>query len=257
MDGDCVRATMTSTKAFGCGVESAGPQDLHRLTRLVSAIRRYSLQRRQQACEHLASGDTAERAVPHCKDPTRLPDPRWAQRRLISLWCWLKAGVQDRHFLRAPSILAWDLATDFVAGVGLPALMKLLGHVNPEMTTRYVDVAGTYLQREFHLARSQPRHLAPQPKAPSFSPRGGLDGSWIRCCSPGPSINGDIRGSCRQCLLRNFSLHARQSAASLISPRENVKDQRGDKVILVKKLAESLHATLGSPVRSQGQHSAV
>jgi hypothetical protein len=54
--------------------------------------------------------------------------------------------------------------------------MKLLGHVNPEMTMRYVDVAGTDLQREFHLARSQPRHLAPQPKASSLSPRGGLDG---------------------------------------------------------------------------------
>ena len=54
--------------------------------------------------------------------------------------------------------------------------MKLLGHVNPEMTMRYVDVAGDDLQREFHLARSQPRHLAPQPKAPSFSPRAGLDG---------------------------------------------------------------------------------
>jgi hypothetical protein len=62
------------------------------------------------------------------------------------------------------------------AGVVLPALMKLLGHVNPEMTMRYVYVVGTDLQREFHLARSQPRHLVPQPKAPSFSPRGGLDG---------------------------------------------------------------------------------
>src|SRR6266568_3725497 len=62
------------------------------------------------------------------------------------------------------------------AGVGLPALMTLLGHVNPEMTMRYVDVAGADLQREFHMARSQPRHLAPQPKAPSFSARGGLDG---------------------------------------------------------------------------------
>jgi len=62
------------------------------------------------------------------------------------------------------------------AGVSLPALMKLLGHVNPEMTMRYVDVVGTDLQREFHLARSQPRHLAPQPKAPSFSARSGLDG---------------------------------------------------------------------------------
>jgi hypothetical protein len=54
--------------------------------------------------------------------------------------------------------------------------MELLGHVNPEMTMRYVDVAGTDLQREFHLARSQPRHLTPQPKTPSCSPRGGLDG---------------------------------------------------------------------------------
>jgi len=54
--------------------------------------------------------------------------------------------------------------------------MKLLGHVNPEMTMRYLDVAGSDLQREFHLARWQPRHLAPQPKAPSFSPRGGQDG---------------------------------------------------------------------------------
>src|SRR5258705_9948579 len=54
--------------------------------------------------------------------------------------------------------------------------MKLLGHVNPEMTMRYVDVAGAELQRQFHLARSQPRHLTPQLKAPNFSPRGGLDG---------------------------------------------------------------------------------
>ena len=58
----------------------------------------------------------------------------------------------------------------------MPALMKLLGHVNPEMTMRYVDVVGTDLQREFHLARSQPRHLVPQPKAPNSSQHGGLDG---------------------------------------------------------------------------------
>ena len=76
-----------------------------------------------------------------------------------------------------PHQLRHTYASELVrAGVGLPALMKLLGHVNPEMTMRYVDVAGTDLQREFHLARSQPRHLAPQPKAPSFSPRAGLDG---------------------------------------------------------------------------------
>lgn len=62
------------------------------------------------------------------------------------------------------------------AGVSLPALMKLLGHVNPEMTMRYVEVASTDLQREFHMARSQPWHMVPQPKAPIITPRAGLDG---------------------------------------------------------------------------------
>ena len=62
------------------------------------------------------------------------------------------------------------------AGVSLPALMTLLGHVKAEMTMKYVQVAGTDLQREFLLARSRPRHLVPQPKAPAMSPRAGLDG---------------------------------------------------------------------------------
>jgi hypothetical protein len=43
------------------------------------------------------------------------------------------------------------------AGVGLPALMKLLGHTNPEMTMRYLEVVLIDLQREFQLARSSPR----------------------------------------------------------------------------------------------------
>ena len=68
---------------------------------------------RQQACEHLAAGETAEQATPHCKDPTRLPDPstvrRWARRRLLGLWCWIQAGVQHQRFLQSPTILAWDL----------------------------------------------------------------------------------------------------------------------------------------------------
>jgi integrase len=62
------------------------------------------------------------------------------------------------------------------AGVGLPALMKLLGHVDPDMTMRYLDVTLTDLQREFQLARSKPRHLAPQPKNPTASLRAGING---------------------------------------------------------------------------------
>ena len=62
------------------------------------------------------------------------------------------------------------------SGVSFPVLMKLLGHVNPEMTMRYVDVALTDLQREFQLARAKPRHWVPQPKPPSSKLRAGFDG---------------------------------------------------------------------------------
>ncbi|MGC2448042.1 MAG: tyrosine-type recombinase/integrase [Candidatus Sulfotelmatobacter sp.] len=61
------------------------------------------------------------------------------------------------------------------AGVGFPAVMKLLGHTSPEMTMRYLDVALNDLQREFEMARSKPRHIVPQPKIP-FTPRSGFDG---------------------------------------------------------------------------------
>ena len=73
----------------------------------------YTLRCRQEACERLATGESVEQAAPHCKDPTRLPDPstlrRWACRRLLGLCCWAKAGRAGVHLLRAPTILAWDL----------------------------------------------------------------------------------------------------------------------------------------------------
>ena len=76
-----------------------------------------------------------------------------------------------------PHQLRHTYATEMVrAGVSLSALMTLLGHVKAEMTMKYVLVAGDDLQREFHLARSKPRHLAPQPKAPTISPRAGVEG---------------------------------------------------------------------------------
>jgi hypothetical protein len=62
------------------------------------------------------------------------------------------------------------------AGVGFPVLMKLLGHTDPEMTMRYVDVALTDLQREFQLARAKPRHLIPPPKTSLTSVRTGFTG---------------------------------------------------------------------------------
>ena len=62
------------------------------------------------------------------------------------------------------------------SGVSFPVLMKLLGHVDPTMTMRYVDVTLTDLEREFQLARSKPRHLAPQPKTSTTPVRTGIAG---------------------------------------------------------------------------------
>jgi hypothetical protein len=62
------------------------------------------------------------------------------------------------------------------SGVKFSVLMKLLGHVDPAMTMRYVDVALTDLEREFQLARPNPRHLSPQLKITATPVRAGLDG---------------------------------------------------------------------------------
>jgi hypothetical protein len=35
----------------------------------------FSLRCRQQACESIAAGESIEQAAPHCKDPSRSPDP--------------------------------------------------------------------------------------------------------------------------------------------------------------------------------------
>jgi integrase len=51
------------------------------------------------------------------------------------------------------------------AGVSFAAVMKLLGHKSPHMTMQYIEITQRDLQREFQLARSQPRHIAPHPKA--------------------------------------------------------------------------------------------
>jgi site-specific recombinase XerD len=59
------------------------------------------------------------------------------------------------------------------AGVNFAAVMKLLGHKSPHMTLQYLEVTQPDLQREYHLAQSHPRHLAPPPRAllSAFPPR--------------------------------------------------------------------------------------
>src|SRR4051794_678181 len=70
----------------------------------------YSLRCRQQACERIAAGESAEQATLHCKDPALLPDPstlrRWVQRRVFSLWFWARiAAAAEYIFLQHPPSL--------------------------------------------------------------------------------------------------------------------------------------------------------
>jgi len=76
-----------------------------------------------------------------------------------------------------PHQLRHTYATEMLrAGVSFPGVMKLLGHNSSDMTMKYLDIALPDLQREFHSARSHPRHLAPQPKSAAVSVRSGLNG---------------------------------------------------------------------------------
>jgi len=65
-----------------------------------------------------------------------------------------------------PHQLRHTYATSLLrAGISLPALMKLLGHRNANMTLRYVEITQQDLQREFHQAWLAPRHLVPLPSS--------------------------------------------------------------------------------------------
>ncbi len=73
----------------------------------------YSLRCHQQAGEAMAAGVSAEQAAPDCQNAARSPDPstlrRWTQPCVLSV-CRALTALTD-HFLGAPTIFAWDLAT--------------------------------------------------------------------------------------------------------------------------------------------------
>src|ERR1019366_5556778 len=72
--------------------------------------------------------------------------------RLRDYWRDMVAGVGITRRI-VPHQLRHTFGTEIVrAGVGLPAVMKLLGHLKPDMTMLYVEVSALDLQREFDLA---------------------------------------------------------------------------------------------------------
>jgi integrase len=140
--------------------------------------------------ERMVSGDAFVRDLVHRLRFFRSLDPLPADGRLIARpGSKVAVVVQLRDYLHlvchslglstriVPHQFRHTYATEMLrSGVSFPVLMKLLGHVNPEMTMRYVDVALADLEREFQLARAKPRHLAPQPKPSSSKLSAGFNG---------------------------------------------------------------------------------
>ena len=109
------------------------------------------------------------RTLPPGADPRfLLPRPKGRGRLMSDLREALReaAGQVGIEARIVPHQLRHTYATSMLrAGVSLPALMKLLGHHNANMTLLYVEVTQQDLQREFHAARLQPRHRVPVPPA--------------------------------------------------------------------------------------------
>lgn len=109
------------------------------------------------------------RTLPPAADPRfLLPRPKGRSALLSSLRDTLRGdagrvGIQS-HIV--PHQLRHTYATSMVrAGVSLPAVMKLLGHHNANMTLLYVEVTQQDLHREYQAALLQPHHRTPAPPA--------------------------------------------------------------------------------------------
>lgn len=103
---------------------------------------------------------------PRAEDRYLLPRPGGRQQLLSRLRQTLHGDAEalgiEGHVV--PHQLRHTYATTLLrAGVSLPALMKLLGHHNANMTLLYVEVTQQDLQREFQQARLHPRHAVPIP----------------------------------------------------------------------------------------------
>jgi site-specific recombinase XerD len=110
----------------------------------------------------------------HAPDTGRLllPRPRGRYLLIRRLRAYLQdaaaaAGIKARI---VPHQFRHTYATEMLrAGVSLPAVVKLLGHKSPRMTLQYLEITQQDLQREYHRARSQPRHLVPTLRAKALS----------------------------------------------------------------------------------------
>jgi Phage integrase family len=79
-----------------------------------------------------------------------------------------RAGCTDTKPI-SPHRLRHTWATELLnCGIGLPVLMKLMGHKSIQMTLRYLRVAQPDLQREFYRARQNSPQCTVSPRSPSL-----------------------------------------------------------------------------------------
>jgi integrase len=121
---------------------------------------------------------------PDAPNTGRLLLPRSRGRYMLPLK--LRAALQDAAAAVGitarivPHQFRHTYATEMLrAGVTLPAVVKLLGHKSPHMTLHYLEITQADLQREYHLARTHPRHMVPSPPTPA-GPPASLDPAGIR-----------------------------------------------------------------------------
>lgn len=95
-----------------------------------------------------------------------------------------------------PHQLRHTYATSMLrAGVSLPALMRLLGHHNANMTLIYVEITQLDLHREYQAAQQRPRHFVPVPPGMALAPE-----------SAPPSFDDILHAAIRLLLARQGSL---------------------------------------------------
>src|SRR5215475_15770887 len=106
------------------------------------------------------------------RNPVNLPGRTAFELRLALEDAAKRAGCTDTKPI-SPHRLWHTWATELLnCGIGLPTLMKLMGHKSILMTLRYLKVAQPDLQREFYRARqnSTPSYSLPSLSVSSATP---------------------------------------------------------------------------------------
>lgn len=111
-----------------------------------------------QAIQRQRGSKLGSRSMPEATAPYLMVNPQG--RRLGRALCAHTLKKMAQHLLPTehvhPHRLRHTFATDMIrAGMSVQVLMKILGHANPAMTMRYVEVTASDLRRDYDKALKQ------------------------------------------------------------------------------------------------------